>query len=398
MTLNNYIVCIKYFSCALILIATGAVKAESPAASAVEKTADLQLESQQEPDIYSDYGEDEDEYEDEDEDEVALPVIEWASEGEDEQYNIYRKDNPADPCDRGQDTYDYEVSWYDHTQIYVNSRFCEPALWFDNFFGNDRVFAEGVAGTYIRWRNELTVDEEDGNKFKSALSASVELPGVQDRLRLTFDSGEDEDLRDVAPGAGEDTKNTLGLQLDIRENLRSKFNVNISFQPKIRFRYRYTYPVTETLTLRLTQEVQREKSIHSARSLFDYEQLLEKQLLFRSSTEGKVSEDFDGIDWLQAFVLFQRISSKTSLSYEASVNGISEPKTVATNYRLAVRYRKNFHRKWLFYEISPEMTWPITYGEQRQLVLQDRRSKWLIFFRLEVHFGNAYKKRYQDYI
>ena len=27
-----------------------------------------------------------------------------------------------------------------------------------------------------------------------------------------------------------------------------------------------------------------------------------------------------------------------------------------------------------------------------------RHSNWLLFFRLEVHFGNAYKKRYEDHI
>ncbi len=95
--------------------------------------------------------------------------------------------------------------------------------------------------------------------------------------------------------------------------------------------------------------------------------------------------------------MFQRVNKKTSLSYETSATGITEPMTLATNYRVAVRFRKNFHRKWLFYEISPELTWPVSFDENRQLIVEDRRSKWLILFRFEVHFGNAYKKRYEDY-
>ncbi len=313
------------------------------------------------------------------------------------EYNIYRKDHPDNPCARDMDTYDYEKSWYDETQIYINSRFCEPALWFDNFFANDRIYNEGVAGTYVRWRNEFTYDEEEGYKYDMGINASVELPGFSDQLRLTFDNDEDEDIRDVAPGAGEDSANSLGLQLDLRENARSKFNVRVSFSPKILFRYRYTYPVYDSLILRFTQEVQRKKQVNSARTLIDVEHAFKPQFLFRSSTEGKVSEDFEGVDWLQAFVLYQRINKKTSLSYESSVNGISEPQTLATNYRLGLRFRKNFHRRWLFYEVSPEMTWPITLDEERFNVVKERRSKWLLFFRLEVHFGNAYKKRYEDY-
>ena len=314
-----------------------------------------------------------------------------------EKYEIYRKNNPENPCDREMDTYDYEKSWYDESQVYINSRFCEPALYFDNFFANDRVFKEGVAGTYIRWRNDFSYDEEESFDFKTSISASVELPGVQSRLRLTLENDEDEDLRDIAPGTGEDSTNSLGLQLDVTERDRSKFNVSISLKPRIRFRYRYTYPFAEDLTLRLTQEVQREEAVHSSRTLIDFEKLFDRSYLFRSSSEGKLSEEFDGVDWLQALVVYQRLDKKTSVSYEASANGITEPLALATNFRLGFRYRKNFHRKWLFYEIAPEMTWPVTLDEQRDLVITGRRSKWLLFFRFEIHFGNAYKKRYQDY-
>ena len=324
------------------------------------------------------------------------PVLETTLEEVLEEYEIYKKSNPEDPCDRGLDTYTYEKSWYDETQVYVNTAFCEPALWFDNFFGSDRVFNEGAAGTYIRWRNDFTYDEEEYFDFKTNLSFSIELPGLENRLRLTFESDEDEALRDVSPGQ-EQTTNTLGLQLDVKTNERSKFNVSISLSPRIRFRYRYTYPVADSITLRLTQEVQREKDVNSARTLFDFEKLFQNQLFFRASSEGKLSEEFEGVDWLQAFVLYQRINKKTSLSYEASADGITEPMTLATNYRLGVRFRKNFHRKWLFYEIAPEVTWPVTLDEDRLEITENRRSKWLIFFRFEVHFGNASKKRYEDY-
>ena len=329
--------------------------------------------------------------------ESKLNAVSEKSEQQDEKYHIYRKEHPDNPCDRGLDAYDYEKKWYDDSQIYINSKFCEPALWFDNFFANDRIFDEGVAGTYVRWRNDFTYDEEESFEYKMRFNFSVELPGFQDRMRLTFEGDEDEDLRDIAPGNGDGTTNSLGLQLDLKETARSKFNVNVSLSPKIRFRYRYTYPIYKNVIMRLTQEVQRKEQINSARSLIDYEHTFKENFLFRSSTEGKVSEEFDGVDWLQAFVLYQRVNKKTSLSYEASVNGITEPWTLATNYRVGVRFRKNIHREWLFYEIAPEYTWPVTLDQSRLMIEKDRRSKWMIFFRLEFHFGNANKKRYQSY-
>ena len=203
----------------------------------------------------------------------------------------------------------------------------------------------------------------------------------------------------LTPGSpgGDNTPNTLGLQVNVAENERSKFSGNISFSPKLLLRYRYTYPISNKVTMRFTQELERKKAVNKARTQIDYEHTFKKNLLFRSSTEGKVSEDFEGVDWLQAFVLYQRLSKKASLAYETSVTGITEPRSLTTNYRVGVRFRKNFHREWLFYEVAPEVTWPITLVGNRSDVQIGRRSKFLLFFRLEVHFGNAAKKRYESY-
>jgi hypothetical protein len=310
---------------------------------------------------------------------------------------IYKKHDPEKPCDRSQDAYNYEKSWYDESQIYVNSVLCEPAVWFDNFFADDRVFAEGRPGTYVRWRNEFIYDEREGFDYKMRLSFSAELPGLQRRARITFENEEDQELRDITPGSSEDTPNSLGLQVDVKENVRSKFNVSLNLSPRLRLRYRYTYPAAQDITLRFTQELERDSGINGARSLFDFEKLLKQNVLFRSSTEAKFSDEYDGSNWLQAFVLFHRLNHKTSLSYESSVTGVTQPEDSITNYRLGVRFRKNFHREWLFYEIAPEVTWPLLIDEVAGNPEVARHSNWLLFFRLEVHFGNASKRSYRDY-
>lgn len=329
--------------------------------------------------------------------EQQAPAVDSGLEEED--YAIHKKQDIENPCDRGGDAYDYEKQWYDETQIYINTKFCEPVLWFDNFFSSDRLFEEGVAGTYIRWRNDFTYDEESETDFKMSLNASVELPGFEDKLRLTFEGDEDEDLRDVAPGnpTGETTTSTLGLQVNVTENVRSKFSAKLSFSPGLLLRYRYTYPISDRVTMRFTQELERRKAVNGAKTRVDYEHVLKQNLLFRSSTEGTLSEEFEGVDWLQAFIVYQRLSKRSSIAYETSATGITEPRSLTTNYRLGVRFRRNFHREWLFYEVAPEVTWPISLDETRSNVEISRRSKFLIFFRLEVHFGNAYRKRYQQY-
>jgi hypothetical protein len=120
--------------------------------------------------------------------------------------------------------------------------------------------------------------------------------------------------------------------------------------------------------------------------------------MLRSSTDGFVSEEYDGVDWSQAFSLFKRLDRRSSVSYEASAVGITRPDPLVTNYRLGVRYRQNIHRDWLFFEITPDITWPIGLSEDRETVVQERHSVMSLIVRFEVHFGNMRKRKYSDYI
>jgi len=299
-------------------------------------------------------------------------------------------DRTADPSARG--------SWYDSTHAVMNTAFCEPALWFDSFFASDRVIEE-VGGTYVRWRNDFIQDEEEGFSFKTNLNFSVELPKVSSKIKLVFEGDDDQDLKDVLPGGQQaDVNNELGFRFDIKDTDRSKFNVSFSAKPRIRARYRYTYPVLADFLIRFTQEIQNEEGINGARTRIDLEKAFIPFILLRSSTEGFVSEEYDGVDWSQAFSLFHRLDRKSSVSYEASAVGITRPEPLVTNYRLGVRYRQNIHRDWLFFEITPDITWPIDLSEDRETIVKERRSVMSLIVRFEVHFGNMRKRKYSDYI
>jgi len=305
---------------------------------------------------------------------------------------------PTNPCDRTHDSHDHDPSWYDSTHAVMNTVFCEPALWFDSFYGSDRVIQE-VGGTYVRWRNDFIQNEEQGFRFRTNLNFSIELPKISQRLKLTFEGDEDPELQDVLPGdQTPQDSNTLGFRFDVKDTDRSKFNINISAKPRIRARYRYTYPVSDQFLIRFTQEIQNEEGVNGARTRFDFEKAMPPAKLFRATTEGFVSEEFNGVDWSQAFSLFQRLSQKSSVSYETSAVGITKPETLVTNYRVGIRYRLNIHRDWLFFEVTPDVTWPITLSEDRETIVTDRRSVMSIIVRLEIHFANTGKRKYSDYI
>ena len=308
-----------------------------------------------------------------------------------------RPSAPLTSCDRTHDLDRSEATWYDSAHAYMNTAFCEPAVWFDDFFASDRVLEE-FAGSYVRWRNDFIQIEGQGFDFITNLNFSIELPKISSKLKLIFEGDEDQELQDVLPGGQAETPdNNLGLRLDVKDTDRSKFNISVSAKPRIRVRYRYTYPVRDDFLIRFTQEIQNEEGVNGGRTRIDFEKALLPLKLFRSTTEGFVSEDFPGIELSQAFTLFQRITRKSSVSYEASAVGITRPQDVMTNYRLGIRYRQNIHRDWLFFEVTPDITWPVELSEDRETVIQERRSVYSIIVRVEVHFGNAKRRKYSDY-
>ena len=300
-------------------------------------------------------------------------------------------------CDRTRDQRNYIDTWYDDTHDYVNTYFCEPVVWFDDFFGSDRVLEE-VAGSYVRLQTDLVFDEEQGVELDPGLDFSVELPKISRRLKLTFESDEDTQLRDIAPGNDPAvSENSIGLRLDMLDTLSQNLKLSVSLKPRIRLRYRYSTPVWGELVFRYTQELQREEGVNGARTRFDLEVPVSSSLFFRATSDGFVSDEYPGVEWLQAFSLFQRLSPKTSLAYEAGINGFTRPLNVTTNYRLGMRYRRNIHRDWLFFEVSPAMSWPVNLSEDRETILIERRDVASLLFRLEIHFGNAKKKKYSHY-
>jgi len=224
-------------------------------------------------------------------------------------------------------------------------------------------------------------------------------PDYDPAAEVEYEGDEDQDLQDVLPGATEEQDtNTLGLRLDVRDTDRSKFNISVSATPRVRARYRYTYPATETFLIRFTQEIQNEEGVNGARTRFDFEKALLPNKLFRATTEGFVSEEFSGVDWSQSFSLFHRLSQKGSVSYETSAVGITKPENLVTNYRLGFRYRRNIHRDWLFFEFTPDITWPIELSEDRETIITDRHSVLSVIFRLEIHFANTSARKYSDHI
>ena len=284
------------------------------------------------------------------------------------------------PCIRAVSVDD---NYLDISYHYLNSWFCEPANWFDDFFADDRHYEEGHARTRVRWRNDVFFSENKSADFITTLDASMRLPKISKRLKLVFESDEQENLDDVIPTTTDGAQGSLGFLYDFLDSKKANLSLRLRFTPSITLRFRYTHPISDILIVRFTQNIFKEEGFTGENTRFDFDKSIDKKNVLRFSNQVEIRDNKDGFEWSSGLVLFHKIDEKSAFSYESSIDGETHPSTLATDYRLGVRYRRNFYRDWMFYELAPEVTWP------REFIKDKRHSVAAFTVRLEILFERS---------
>lgn len=295
-------------------------------------------------------------------------------------------------------------NWLDRSHSYVSERLCEPAAWFDGFFGDPRSLEETPIGTFIRVRNAAQWDQNDGWSHGFRIRANILLPRVSDRLRLLVSRDDDlsGELRDSPALDDRSDRTRLGLRFIASERARSQIDLDGSIRvgsgglnPEIRTRYRYLHGLTDRSLARATQTVfwQREDGFGTT-SRVDLEWLPDRDRLLRWTGQGTVSEGSDGVDWRTSVTGFRQLDTRSALRTEVGTFGYTRPRFEVQEYFVAVRYRRQFLRRWLYYELQPERAWPL------DPETGSRRADWRFTFTLEVQFENETSRhqRLREYL
>lgn len=286
----------------------------------------------------------------------------------------------------------------DRTHKIVSSSMYEPVAWFDNFFSDERIHDEELVTSSLRWLTALRWEESKLFYGRTSLHANVRLPKASKKLKLIISADDEDDPTDVLPDdpvepgfqKREDKERAnVGLRYNFFNTLASKFHVGtgIKFElpvdPYVRVRYRYTLSIRSTVQVRFTETARwRDSNGWKETSQVDFEKLFFKSLLFRWSNSAVFKDSARNFDWGSSFGLQHQLSSKNALAYDASISGVTQPDTQLVLYRIGVRFRRNFYREYLFFEIEPENAWPRNeYGKYD--------AKTAVTFRIEVQFGKS---------
>jgi hypothetical protein len=292
------------------------------------------------------------------------------------------------------DDQDRPASWLDRTHSYLSRKLCEPAAWFDGFFGTDRAYEETPVGSFVRVRNSMIWDQSENFGHEIRLSANISLPRVSDRVRLLISRDEsiegDSSFDDIGRETGDDEQTRLGLRFLLSEAGRTQFDADATVKvnsgglnPRARGRMRHTQGLSDTTLARWTQTIfwERDDGFGTI-SRADWEWLPNRLTLVRLTGRGTVSEASDGIDWRTGLVGFRQLNRKTAVRSELGAFGVTSPDPETEEIFINFRFRRSFLRDWLFYELQPEHAWPIDKDTG------ERRSDWRFIFTLEIQFEN----------
>jgi len=291
-------------------------------------------------------------------------------------------------------------TWVDRTHSWVGRELSDAVVWFDRFFGDERVTLAERPEAYLRWKTELQWDEVEHTNFRSSIRASLRLPRLKNRWRLVFTSESRGDPTAVIPEdpgnpgldpASQVRTSSTALIYDIFRTPRSVLDAGAGVRVKIppnafvRTRFQHARPLAADILGRLTVTVYYDAQDGPGESnQVDLERWLAPLSLLRWSNSFTIEEQnkINGWAWGTELSLLHTFSPKSAITFSGGASGSTKPAWIAQDYRVHVRYRRNVWRDWLFLEGEPYSRWP------RQ---EDgsRKQAWGATLRVEILFSSA---------
>ncbi|MBI5420557.1 MAG: hypothetical protein HZA60_10745 [Deltaproteobacteria bacterium] len=264
----------------------------------------------------------------------------------------------------------------DGTHAFLERSILERVIRFDDFFGSVKTEDARQPDYLLRWQNSLRWDEGGRFKYRTSVRASARLPKISERLRLVV-SGENEAEPVGArlpedpgnPGFDRTLQNTRLVNTELRYGVIRRPEVDLFLGAGARFvlpmetfvrtRLLYTRRFGEVYLARFGETLfWKDVDGFGETTEISVERQLGRNTLLRWANSGTVSESSQGLEWGSELSFLREFSPRRAITLAGGIFGNTRPAAVVQTYRILSRYRQNFLRDWLFYELEPEISWP----------------------------------------
>lgn len=276
---------------------------------------------------------------------------------------------------------------------WVSQRVVDSAEWLDGFLGNPQS-EEEVNRTRVRLRQDTVWQEGGELEFDVKAQLRLRLPRTSERLQLFFDGGDEEgsgidddplDPTERELLEPESRTSSAGAEYFLLDELKrnAKLIAGMRFRdgeptPRVGGRYRQTVELDSVL-LRFTERVIFEEELGGeSLTRMDVDRVLAEDLFFRATTELSWFEYQEGLYLRQAFLLSDRVSRDSTLTWTWINDFRSEPHGQLEVVRLRFGWRHALWRRYTFLELAPEVSF------DRE---SDFEPAFALLLRFDVYFG-----------
>ena len=194
--------------------------------------------------------------------------------------------------------------------------------------------------------------------------------------------------KEITPFCAKDTKvptqYAASLRYERAEENRwhysadSGINVQFPLDPFVRTRGSYEVPLEEW-RLKFTETVFWFRTLGLGQTAqYEMSQVISDKLLFRATTTANCFESPQLCNFRQDLAFFHNLDDRNVFQYQLSLIGDDNPKLRDTDYLLLMRYRHKLHREWMYFEVTPQLSFPRT---------DTFKMNPSIIMRLEMLFG-----------
>jgi hypothetical protein len=266
----------------------------------------------------------------------------------------------------------------------------------DSIFGDDRIFEE-TGGTYVQVRGSAIYSKYGELTFDSRIRAKVKFDNLTDTVQLILSGDEDSaDPDTVISGTElEETFDDRDPEASLQFRLLEQARWDVRLRPGLKFRA----PIDPFFKLRFRREQKvwgkwlwRTTLYPAWYNSRGYEVPVSTDLergtgrggFFRSSSRVTWREEDPANLLLQETLLFSHPwGRRNQFAYTAGVGFEREPRWRDSIYFATIRFRRNIHRGWIFFEVTPQLLFTRS---------SDFKAEPSLALTLELFFGGSYLK------
>ncbi|MFA9612464.1 MAG: hypothetical protein ACERK9_00850 [Deltaproteobacteria bacterium] len=262
----------------------------------------------------------------------------------------------------------------------------------DAFFDDERHAAEDNR-TRLKLRFDVFFEKGESVDLKPRVNLSLAIPRTNKRLKLLVSGNPQDENEDEEGGAAPAVDEDEDLEVALAYTPVQTISTNFSWRTGLKFssiipdwwfgpRWR-GYAKGEIWGTRFTETFRwRTDDGFESITTIDFERDVAENFFYRTTLKGKWNQDKEDYRYEIAPKLFQRLDPKRVLKYEYITKFKSTNDHQWDNFIFRITYRQRIWRKWLFFEIAPQASFPES---------EDWDFTPGILFRIETFFGKKIK-------